>query len=254
MKTINWLVIFLLLTYCAAAQPCTPDMTYTPANVGVYPESVINGGLGLPSACLNQFYDLTMTAVVPDSIEAIEDSGVFYPIDSIILHSNTNELMNLPPGINLECAPSDCRYIGGGYYCNRISGTATELGTWNIIYDVTVYLDFGGFPLAVPNIDSSYQIIVHMDSTCITSLDDITDAEDFHIYPNPSSDKLYIENQEFNPMEYKVSIYNLNGECRIRQILSENLSTINLDVLSAGIYTILIESSKQSYSKRIIKI
>jgi len=261
MKTIALLLFSSILTTLIIAQPCHPDTTYTLLNVGVYPESVINGGPGLPSGCINQFYDLTMTAVVPDSIEAIEGSGTFYPIDSIILNSNTSELMNLPTGISLECSPASCRYIGGGYFCNKISGTPTELGSWNVVYDVTVYLDFGGFVLAVDNIDSSYQIIIHdIDSTyCFTSVKDIIEEPILEFYPNPVSDRLFLVAKDYSMKDASLKIYDANGRIKYAKTL-ENIDlnghtySISLESLASGIYSLLIETEEGSYSERLIKI
>lgn len=249
------LILLFCFTATIIAQPCTPDTSYTLLNVGVYPESVTNGGPGLPDACLNQFYDLTMTAVVPDSIEAVEGSGTFYPIDSIILNSDTSVLMNLPPGIELECDPSDCRYIGGGYFCNRISGTPTMLGSWNVVYDVTVYIDFAGVPFGVQNIDSSYQIIVHpADTNCVTSVESFQEV-DIEFYPNPANEILYISNESRNFTN--LSIFGSDGKIMLSQEISHGNTSLDLSGFKPGLYNVLLEGGEngdKAEVKRFIKI
>lgn len=65
------------------------------------------------------------------------------------------------------------------------------------------------------------------------------------VYPNPASDRLYVELLELNAMSYR--IHDLNGRLLSNGTLSGNTSSIDVSRLDSGVYLLTIESGSEAY-------
>lgn len=74
----------------------------------------------------------------------------------------------------------------------------------------------------------------------------------FQIYPNPASDNLTINNQNFNQQIEKVSILDYTG--KIVETITSNFEKINIHRLQKGIYMVQINAENKSFYKKLIKI
>lgn len=72
------------------------------------------------------------------------------------------------------------------------------------------------------------------------------------VYPNPSSDIIYVEHS-FNDI-CELEILDVYGKTIHRQNLIKGRQTININNLAAGIYFVRIYNNKQFYMKKIIKL
>tara|TARA_R110002049_G_scaffold90686_3_gene227157 strand:+ start:3471 stop:5252 length:1782 start_codon:yes stop_codon:yes gene_type:complete len=73
------------------------------------------------------------------------------------------------------------------------------------------------------------------------------------LYPNPTKDNLFIENNGLVALE-KIVIYDLSGRCIFKQDMSNasRVTTINLNSVSKGIYFVNIHSDTTSITKRMV--
>jgi uncharacterized protein (TIGR02145 family) len=71
------------------------------------------------------------------------------------------------------------------------------------------------------------------------------------IYPNPTSNKLFVDCSEHQSVELEVS--NLAGEILIRRVLSDNMNEIDLSYLSDGIYIVKLSCDSWTIFKKLIK-
>ncbi|MDX1685918.1 MAG: T9SS type A sorting domain-containing protein [Saprospiraceae bacterium] len=79
---------------------------------------------------------------------------------------------------------------------------------------------------------------------------DVTGEFDISIYPNPASDKLYLD---FDcPEDVEVSVFVPTGEVVMKKTLSENRSVIPLDEFSEGVYYILVRINKDVMTRKLI--
>ncbi|HNW68553.1 MAG TPA: T9SS type A sorting domain-containing protein [Bacteroidales bacterium] len=74
----------------------------------------------------------------------------------------------------------------------------------------------------------------------------------FIIYPNPTSDEVHFDAEEWQNQNYQVEIYNIQGE-RIQQLNLNKETTISLKHLSSGVYFIEIKNNHFKQSYKIIK-
>jgi len=85
----------------------------------------------------------------------------------------------------------------------------------------------------------------------VVSADDIFKENLFEIYPNPTTDFIFIENKEAK--EFEVTIFDLFGKRIYNNVFSNTHEQIQLGDLANGIYFIEIRNGKRSGTQRIIK-
>lgn len=81
------------------------------------------------------------------------------------------------------------------------------------------------------------------------------EEENFHIYPNPSSNSIKISYNELKRKKYVLDIFNSLGEKMINQENIKNKDTIDIEKLKEGIYYVVL-SSGTDYNKilKFVKI
>ena len=74
--------------------------------------------------------------------------------------------------------------------------------------------------------------------------------EGISIYPNPVSDVLYL-NADNGVEAQDVKVYNMQG----RELLNfaQNLNTVNLQSLSAGLYMVTVKTNVGQLNYRVVK-
>jgi hypothetical protein len=82
------------------------------------------------------------------------------------------------------------------------------------------------------------------------SIGEIND-NDFKMYPNPANSWLTIQLEQ--PINAKISIYDLNGRLVIENSIQTEISSFAVDSLQAGTYLISITSNNNLITKRFIK-
>lgn len=94
----------------------------------------------------------------------------------------------------------------------------------------------------------SQEWLEDLDCSTILSQEEIQ-LSHINIYPNPTTDIIYIESENRNILE--IEIYDVSSQLIFKK---SNISSINLEALQNGIYTFLIKTEKKNYRKRVIKI
>lgn len=101
---------------------------------------------------------------------------------------------------------------------------------------------------------SSYWLTVHFDDIAIsgntTSITDLPQTEQLTIYPNPTSGKLFIEN-ELNEIE-SLEVVDLSGKVQVQlPAIQQKLIYLDLSALNTGLYIIKAKTPKRVLSKRV---
>jgi hypothetical protein len=73
----------------------------------------------------------------------------------------------------------------------------------------------------------------------------------FQIYPNPSSETIYIKNNLSTQIQ-NIKIIDFAG--KMIYYVNDNLSEINLSKLETGVYFLLITSESKSYKYKLVKM
>jgi hypothetical protein len=77
----------------------------------------------------------------------------------------------------------------------------------------------------------------------------------FNLYPNPSNDEVRLEISNFNTNEEnRLVILDLDGRIVYNDLITTNISTINLKSMSAGVYICNLVGKSRSINKKIIKL
>lgn len=113
------------------------------------------------------------------------------------------------------------------------------------------------FVICSKNGNGAYYVIVSLNTCtvtsstveidCTTSTQDISNSNEFIIYPNPTDDKIFIEGKTINSEKYSIALYNMLGVKLDERILfsqNYNITTeFDLSAKTSGIYMIAIVSS-----------
>lgn len=268
------LLLFLALTAMGAtsiAQVCTPDPQYTTA--GIYPDSATN----LPLACLNEIYNVVVTAVVPYDTTAQTPFGpATVTFDSINIKKTNNifQVTGLPPNFTFACEPPSCSFPGGGAPgqvgkgCLLITGNPTAPtaagDTFNLAVDLVAYVSnvpiVGTYTLDDGTEDVNYYYIaVKATGTCGSSVNE-KNGNPFAVKqnsPNPFSKRTRIEFSNYKTGKVNFTVYNMIGEIvhteKINSVEgSNNIILFYADNFPAGIYSYSLDNGEKTVSKRMI--
>jgi hypothetical protein len=227
-----------------AAQTCEPDQMYADSSAGVYPAPITDenpeGGIDQP-ACIGEYYEYTLTVIIPDSIE-VDIFGTTLNLEIISADVATeNAIEGLPDGIDYLCVPGDCTMPALTTGCLLLYGTVPE-GTTPGDYELSLSLNitFSGFGrqnfsfpgTAFPG-EYYLTVLPADDEACTTSSYMPTAPENPRIFPNPMLSGTSLNISPEHPWQ-QLDIYQPSGEI-VTYILSRNRNSLNPQ-LPAGIY------------------
>ena len=88
----------------------------------------------------------------------------------------------------------------------------------------------------------------------ITGTNEFSDNSSFSVYPNPATDKIFIESSSFNnTKEQSISLYNLYGQLILQQTMPMANICIDISQLPSGTYMLKINDDKKSLVRKIVK-
>ncbi len=134
-------------------------------------------------------------------------------------------------------------YLTGIVPDNTGSGTQTvSLGIYNTPVDGEVFTWTGKITLASDGSDTGYNNTGNLDTISSTAgLDDINGIS-VEVYPNPTSDKLYIQN---SLRVNKIGIIDISGRTVLEFNKAKNLKSIDVSNLTEGIYFLKTDLGSQ---------
>jgi len=116
--------------------------------------------------------------------------------------------------------------------------------TDSIVFDSTLFASYYFIDDVCVSLDSTK-------CTCDTSngINDFFSEKFISIYPNPASDKIFVQNN-FNDYT-SIKIYNLFGKLFFNSQIKAEIESINLTPFKNGIYIISIQSEKKIFNQKI---
>lgn len=229
---------FMGITFAQAQ--CSPDPQYTES--GIYPDSATN----FAPACVGEPYTQVITNVVPEDTTTILPivGQVTVAIDSI----NVVSVTGLPPGMTFQCNPSSCSYAGGTTGCAIISGTCNTPGTYNLVFELTAYVEFVG----AQDFTLDYYKIVVQDCGNVSLIE--KGKNPLNVYPNPTKGNFTIDGLVNLSKIEQIQVVNMAGQVLSSQSWNgTDFQEINLDHANAGIYFVSVSHANGTQVVKLIK-
>ncbi len=234
-------LLFTVLTF----GQCEPIADFGDAAYGVAPDTVVN----FVDGAVNTIYSQQIDVKVP--VDGSFTGASFVLVDS----ARVTSIEGLPAGLSLQCngnASSECTYLPGTVGCAIISGIPSSGGTYNLIVNLTVYTNFGPYPLPF----TGYHIFVDgptgLNDVPILKLQ-LADAK-----PNPARDKAMIQIKTTNSGTGLFRVYDLVGKVVYSKNLmltqgSNKLEYVTSD-LTEGVYIYRVDAFGESMTSRLVVV
>jgi len=110
--------------------------------------------------------------------------------------------------------------------------------------------------LGLPN-NPDYELGPFAGSICdtLTSLNEITEQNAIHIFPNPFFNKIAFQYPQHSKMKIKeATVFNLMGEMVLNKKVTVPLYEVDLSFLQKGVYFISVKTEKNVFTKKIVKL
>jgi len=193
---------------------------------------------------------------------------LLYAFKNIIVGQAYPKTYNNPlTSDTLVVVAKDSLFLNNIYYKKwnlglKHNGTITDSGFVSVIEGIGS--TFGIIAVLRPPFEgndgllcfSLNNIVIYPDSTynCDKTLnvEEHVNKHFFSIYPNPTNDKITIE----NVARYKdatISIYNIQGQTKLLQILAQEKTEIDLSGLAKGIYILKLSSIDKTEVTKFVK-
>ena len=132
------------------------------------------------------------------------------------------------------------------------NGTITMLNTGSVVIDLTSGVMVNTATVTAPDLTSDNGVVHVIDKVLIenTSAVETLASDLIEIFPNPSSDYITIKGTEGN--FNSVVIIDAQGRKVVDTVLNENSTTIDVQHLNNGFYTITFEGSNEIVSRRFL--
>jgi len=94
---------------------------------------------------------------------------------------------------------------------------------------------------------------------CFYSQNSLTNNEQVHfqnkieIYPNPASDKLFIDTRSEGQVKLHIRFFNMNGGIIYNKVVSEYHNTIDISMIPSGMYIIQVMTDNSIMNEKIFK-
>lgn len=247
MKKILLTCLFAIGMISLSNAQCTPGPEY---GNGVYPDTITNFVLG----CKDVPYEQIISIKVPaDTTIDTTLLGQNLTINAVFNYIEILNLQGLPSGYSLACNPNDCVFPGNDVGCAVISGTTSDVGTYNLTFelnaDLSAVTPFGSISIEQPYTLESYKIIVE-DCGSSGILEESKNAT-VAIYPNPTSDVVTISNLSQYGVK-NIHFYTSEGKA-VKTFFTESESvSIQASDFPSGIYFVKIMQNGGQETIRLV--
>lgn len=272
MKKIFTTISALCIACIAYAQtPCVPGTITLPQAGYIIPDSATN----FAHACINQYYEQVIYIKAPKDTQIIVlGNPATATIDSFVAKK---DIVGLPPGLTVTsvpdfkpAAPPNVKtnferlvIKGDSLACMKISGTipaGTTPGPYNLSMEVRAYLTALGGLVKIDTLSTvNYYVINVIPDPCWPSsvYNTKENISQLLIKPNPARDIAMIS---VDAIKESVVSYHISNT--VGQVIEKgnwhinagnNILSIHLQALNAGIYFVNIFDGNRSKSIKLIK-
>ena len=270
MRSILFTFFLFIIGFTLNAQSCVPNELYRDSAIGAYPppwkEDRPWGGIP-DSACLNTFYEFTLTFKVPPTLTI---PPLTVEIDSIVI-ATTGALQqsepSVPGGISYVCNPPTCVFTPEDTIaCAKIFGTPTEINEFLLKIQTNIYHNFSPFPVPITfpsndieGADGEYRLVVlaegspECSSTSATEI--LRSKVSLKNVPNPFSYYTNIEIESRVNEDFMFEVHDLLGQkvhaVKVQLIEGTNQFEFDGSNLSNGMYIFSIGNEEAKISSKM---
>jgi hypothetical protein len=226
--------------------------------------ATLSGPANLPVGTASYYFPASITlnpGSATGTVGVNVSSGVYSQGTSGTLISNTQPLVNatwmyqtsIVSGLNanmqLTWAPATEAngFIHTGDFISHYNGT-----NWDVSAPMTAMASGGMFTITRANISSFSPYAVFDQSTM--GINEVTDNDQFEIYPNPATDNLYLKVGSGFSGLINADIFNILGQVVESVTITNNTKTIPLNGLNRGNYFIKLYNDNVSVVKKFVKL
>lgn len=242
-KLILLLSILSGIQLLSQAQPCTPDSAIGTAMM--YPEK-------LPFAKVGIYYQQPLTFRVPkDSVINYNGFPVLATVDSARLVF----MGGVPAGFNYQCTPTNCTWLGGTLGCATFYGKNDDTlaaGEYPIKMYVQSWIKAAGTDIVRIDSSSSYTFKV----LAFNGGFELTKTEPLKVYPNPTSNELFIEMRNIRSDNNLLDISDLTGRSIFHKVIDKPQSflteeKIDMSIFPSGLYIVRLKTEEKVYTGKV---
>ena len=223
------LVFSLFFGFNTIQAQCTPDPDCT--------EMICPAELS--TAYESEAYDETITINVPAEYEGFT-----------VHHIDVLTINNFPAGLSYICQDNDCSFYPEIPKCISITGTpeAGTTGTYGLEIVLEAFINVGGNPVSVGEIQQYLNMVVELESGIYTY--SISEGMGIQVNPNPFQNSINITTNSIS--NNNLHIFDISGK---EVIYIESFKQENLDIsyLQSGVYFLQIENGKNTETVKIMK-
>jgi PKD repeat protein len=144
------------------------------------------------------------------------------------------------PAVTLSGSPSGGTFSGTGVVGTTFDPSVSGQGTFSLLYD---YMDANG---------CSATDTKTVNVSLCTGITELTSAN-ISIYPNPAKDAIHVLMDASSISNTTIELYDAIGKLVITEHVMNVHTTVSINNLAKGIYTLRVFSEGKQVSKRIIK-
>ncbi len=259
------LLLAVFITANLAGQACVRDSSILqlPPDVLILPrfyDAVNFPDTTTPPACINEFYDLSVTLKVP---ETFTFQGTAWPLDSAAI-DKMGAVTMMPVGLVYSCDPPNCVFKKNTLGCIRIFGTpaATNvIKTYSLGIAVKAYSPaLPGFPIALNlPLSANQQFFIRLRPTgqCTIGSNDLPEKiASVKSAPNPFSTETVITVSALVAENFSFEVFDLVGQRIHQENISvnegENQFIFERGNLPAGLYIYTIGNQIGKVTRRFV--
>ncbi len=89
--------------------------------------------------------------------------------------------------------------------------------------------------------------------SCATGVAEKTEENKFSLYPNPANDRITIENTSFSNQPQTISIFNMQGQLILQQVVQQHQTEVNISGFAPGMYVVRMSTENGVEVKKFLK-
>ena len=145
----------------------------------------------------------------------------------------------------------------GSNVINPISSTPNTETTLSANLNINISQATGQYDVKVQNsIDGIMTLTNGFEVVIVSGINYTSEDINLNVYPNPTSDYIFISSTLSENNDVYISVFDLNGKA-VRNIEKKAVNTLNekidINKLPSGVYSVVVKVENQFYTKKIVK-
>lgn len=187
-------------------------------------------------------YEVTVTGA-NGCTDTDQATMVVYQIPKVSFNIGDQTVCANSGSIALSGAPSGGAFYGSGVNGTNFNPSSAGLGTHAVWYEYGEY------------VDCTASDTIHITVDLCTGITDASLNDVLNVYPNPTSDQVTIRSTYHKSSLVTIELFDVLGQMVINPIHTNLLGlerTMDVSMLSTGVYTLRLVAGKQTINRKIL--